>query len=147
VKFIGALINFYVSLWKAWSVPVPNPTLEWAEANRRARALNHYSPPRNGQGLGVRQHLYDQEDDHDWPWAEAEDEDIHSLNARFDNIIDKMREIPGIDAEDLRIAYLGFDIAYPTDGDVEADFQAWMETPEGKFMQYLAKKGDTNADA
>ena len=84
---------------------------------------------------------------HEWPWVEADDEDIHSLNARFDGIIDKMREIPGINAEDLRIAYLGFDIAYPTDEDVEGEFQAWLDTPEGKFMQYLAKKGDTNANA
>jgi hypothetical protein len=147
VRFIKALITLYVSLWKAWSVPPSNPTLEWAEANRRARAIRHHSPRRDGQGLGVRQHLYDQEHnytvrnhDHDWEWPE--DNDIHSLDERFHAIIEKMRGLPGINAEDLRLAYLGFDIAYPTDGDVEADFQAWLNTPEGKFRQYLNNNGE-----
>lgn len=154
MRLIKALITLYVSLWKAWS----QPNVVWTGPDNGGAGPDHpYAfarPMRSGAGLGVRSKLYDQEreddtyHDHDWPWAEPpEDEDIHSLNARFDGIIDKMREIPGINAEDLRLAYLGFDIAYPTDGDVEADFQAWMDTPEGKFQAYLAKKGDTNADA
>lgn len=57
-----ALINLYVSLWKAWSWEPRNPTLEWAEANRRARMLGLTEPP--------PPRVYDQEQDdsHDWEW-------------------------------------------------------------------------------
>ena len=99
-----------------------------------------------GRRVYDQERVDDSDDDHDWEW-DSGDNDIHSLDERFHAIIEKMRNLPGINADDVRIAYLGFDIAYPTDGDVEGEFQAWLDTPEGKFMQYLAKKGDTNANA
>lgn len=120
MRFLMALFNLYVSLWKACSVPEPKPV-----SGKAPVLYNH------------------ENDDHDWEWPEVPlNADIHDLDERFQRIIDRMRGLPGIDAESVRMAYLGFDLTFANRGDVEDEYQAWLQnTNEGRFTQYLIDNG------
>lgn len=123
-----AFINVYVSLWKAWSLPP-----EQAHVPSKAPVL------------------YDQEreddtySDWEFPNQPPEDVTIQELDERFQRIIDKMRSVPGIDPESVRMAYIGFDMSYAdmlNRGDVEDEYHTWLkETTEGQFQQYLIDHG------
>jgi hypothetical protein len=147
VKFLRALIALYVSFWKAWSTP----NVEWTGPDNGGAGPDHpyaFAQPtragglRRGQGMLTASRVpYDQEDDHNWDWPNVpEDADVQELDERFKAIIDKMRDLPGVDAESVRIAYLGFGDTFI--GNIEDEFQAWLDTPEGKFRQYLNNNGE-----
>lgn len=83
---------------------------------------------------------YDQEQD-DYTCVHCDNDPCacYEVPDRFFKLMEKLRQCEFIDPESIHYAVLGAQETFKPD--IQAEFDAWMQTTDGKFAQYRAEHG------